>query len=76
MSVDGYGKNIPEQVFLKLGRLCEFDDTGVRQIFTDTFEALSEWQLIAKQLGINCAHTKEIQQRFNDLFKQYSLMSC
>ena len=76
MSVDGYGKNIPEQVFLKLGRLCELDDIRVRQIFTDTFEALSEWQLIAKQLGINSAHTKEIQQRFNDLFKQYSLMSC
>ena len=75
MSVDGYGKLIPEQVFLKLGRLCEFDDTGVRQIFTDTFEALSEWQSLAKQLGIDSVHTNEIQQRFNDLFKQYSLMS-
>ena len=75
MSVDGYGKHIPEQVFLKLGRLCEFDDTGVRQIFTDTFEALSEWQSLAKQLGIDSVHTNEIQQRFNDLFKQYSLMS-
>jgi serine/threonine-protein kinase HipA len=76
MSVDGYGKHIPEQVFLKLGHLCEFDDTGVRQIFTDTFEALSEWQSLAKQLGIDSVHTNEIQQRFNDLFKQYSLMSC
>jgi len=33
-------------------RLCELDDIDVRQIFTDTFEAISEWQLIAKQYSL------------------------
>ena len=75
MSVDGYGKNVPEPVFYNLGALCELDEQGVRQVFTETFEVLSQWQLLANELGIDDQHRNEIQENFNNLFHQYHSMS-
>lgn len=74
MSVDGYGKNIPENVFYKLGTLCGLDQQGVTTIFSEIFEALSQWGVLADELGI-IRHTKhEIQDDFNILFNQYHFM--
>ena len=75
MSVDGYGKNIPAIVFFKLGALCGLDKVGVRQIFSETFEALSRWTALASELGVDAFHRNEIQQNLDDLFKQYCSMS-
>ena len=74
MSIDGYGKNIPESVFYDLGELINLDAHAVRQIFSETFEAISNWSRLAKELGINSQHAKEIQEFFNDLLKQYGSM--
>lgn len=75
MSVDGYGKNIPVSVFFKLGALCGLDEIGVRQIFSETFEALSHWTVLAGELGVDAFHKNEIQQNLDDSFKQYCLMN-
>lgn len=71
MAIDGYGKNIPEKVFYKLGALCELDAKEVRRIFAETFEALSHWSVLANDLGIAVHNRDEIQESFNVLFKQY-----
>lgn len=74
MSIDGYGKNIPENVFYKLGAICELDELDVKQIFSETFEALSQWGALANELEINAQNRNEVQENFNDLFDQYHSM--
>ena len=75
MTIDGYGKNIPESVFYSLGEMCELDAQNVRQIFAETFEALSQWNGVATELGIDAQHCDEIQESFNNLFSQYHFMT-
>ncbi|MEI6267699.1 MAG: type II toxin-antitoxin system HipA family toxin [Methylococcaceae bacterium] len=75
MSINGYGKNIPEQTFYKLGALCDLDIHNVRQVFSDTFEALSQWQVLADDLGISPQNRNDIQENFNQLFNQYHSMA-
>jgi len=75
MAVDGYGKNIPEGVFYELGAMCELDESDIRQIFSESFDALSQWNALAKELGIDDQHRNEIQENFNDLFDQYRGMT-
>ncbi|WP_340123724.1 type II toxin-antitoxin system HipA family toxin [Methylobacter svalbardensis] len=74
MSVAGYGKNIPASVFVKLGVLCGIDASGVRQIFAETFEALSQWRALAHELGVDAQQRNEIQQNLDALAKQYRFM--
>ncbi len=74
MSIDGYGKNVPVNVFFKLGAMCELDELGVRQIFSETFAALSQWSSLASGLEVDADHRNEIQQNLDSLFKQYRLM--
>ena len=52
MLVDGYGKDIPEKVFYSLGLLCGLAEKDVKQIFSETFEVLSQWGELADELGI------------------------
>ena len=74
MSVAGYGKNIPAIVFVKLGELCGIDASGVGQIFADIFEALSHWQALAHELGVDAQQRNKIQQNLDALAKQYRHM--
>lgn len=74
MSIDGYGKNVPEHVFYNLGESCELDAQDVRQVFEETFEALSIWTTLSKELGIDSEVAKEIQGKFNDLYHCYDSM--
>jgi len=74
MSIDGYGKNIPVAVFYKLGMLCGLDKQAVIQIFSETFEALSNWRRLANELGIAAEHSHEIQESLNTFYKQYGSM--
>jgi serine/threonine-protein kinase HipA len=74
MSVDGYGRNIPASVFFKLGALCGIDASVVRQIFIETFEALSQWRALANELGVDTHQRNEIQQNLDALAKQYRFM--
>ena len=74
MSVAGYGKNIPASVFVKLGDLCGIDASGVGQIFSETFEALSKWQVLAHELGVDAQQRNKIQQNLYALAKQYRAM--
>lgn len=71
MSVDGYGKNIPVSVFFKLGALCGLDEISARRIFSETFEALSQWAGLASELGVETHQRNEIQQNLDGLFNQY-----
>ena len=75
MSINGYGKNIPEQTFYKLGALCNLDKHKVRQVFSETFEALSQWPVLADELGISSQNRNDIQENFNQLFNQYHSMA-
>ena len=38
------------------------------------FEALSQWPVIAKELSVGSQNRKDIQEFFNDLYKQYVAM--
>ena len=75
MSINGYGKNIPEQTFYKLGALCDLDKHKVRQVFSETFEALSQWPVLVNELGISSQNSNDIQENFNQLFNQYHSMA-
>ena len=75
MSINGYGKNIPEQTFYKLGALCDLDEHKVGQVFSETFEALSHWPVLADNLGISPQNRNDIQENFNQLFNQYHSMA-
>lgn len=74
MSVAGYGKNIPANVFIKLGELCGIDASGVGQIFSETFEALSQWGALAHELGVDAQQRNKIQLNLDALAKQYRHM--
>ncbi len=74
MAVAGYGKNIPAHVFVKLGELCGIDASGVGQIFTEIFEALSQWLSLAHELGVDGQQRNKIQQNLDALAKQYRYM--
>lgn len=75
MSVDGFGRNIPQHVFYALGEMCGLGVDNINQIFSETFDALSQWGRIAADLHIDDAHRKEIQEIHNDLFALYGSMS-
>ena len=74
MSIDGYGKHVPEHVFYKLGELCEFNTQDVSRIFSETLDALSHWKSISTELGIDSNIANEIQGRFNDSYNCYDSM--
>jgi hypothetical protein len=40
------------------------------------FEALSQWPVIAKELGVGSQNRKDIQQSFIGLYKQYVTYWC
>jgi serine/threonine-protein kinase HipA len=71
MSVAGYGKNIPANVFVKLGVLCGIDASGVGQIFAEIFEALSQWKALAHELGVDAQQRNKIQHNLDAMAKQY-----
>jgi|GEM_PF-1932773 serine/threonine-protein kinase HipA len=71
MSVDGYGKNIPEKSFFELAYLCELDEKSVKQIFAEISEAISYWGSIAIELGIQKNSIADIQKHLDKQYKQY-----
>jgi serine/threonine-protein kinase HipA len=74
MSIDGYGKDIPAHVFYRLGALCGLSGDDVAQVFSKTFEALSCWGAITKELGVSRKSRDEIQENFVALFARYRSM--
>lgn len=67
MLIGRYGKNIPASALYEVGRLAQLNQKRCVQIISEVFDAVSQWERLAKQEGVSSITRREIQQILNEV---------
>ncbi len=73
MSVAGATDRITEKVLLTLGQKASLKAAAIREIITQTQEALSGWPHLANALDISAEFSRDVQKDFDRIAKDLAL---